>query len=64
MLAAAGFTGWWISLRFWPYTACKRCNGTGRNGGSNRSRWGVCRRCNGSGKRERLAHRMLNRRKN
>jgi DnaJ-class molecular chaperone len=53
-LAAAGavaFGCWWVSLRWWPYTACWKCSGTGKNTGSNRQRWGDCRKCGGSGKR-------------
>ena len=51
--------GYRLSLAIWPYTACKRCSGGGRNAGSNRHRWGACRKCGGSGRKERLGVRLL-----
>jgi hypothetical protein len=38
-----------------------RCNGTGRNSGSNSKRFGGCRRCKGSGRRPRLDTRTIHR---
>lgn len=62
VLIAAGFVVavcWRISLRFWPYARCGRCEGSGRNAGSNRQRWGFCRKCGGSGRRERVGVRFF-----
>lgn len=58
---------WVIGLLLWPYTACSRCGGSGRNTGSNGKRWGTCRKCKGTGRRlrfgARLVHRIVLRRK-
>ena len=56
-LIAAG--AYLLSLRIHPYTYCRRCNGTKRNRGSTRRRFGTCRKCGGTGRTERLGHRIL-----
>jgi DnaJ-class molecular chaperone len=56
-------TGYVISLKIWPYGRCGRCEGTGRNTGSNARRWGTCKRCKGSGKKQRLGAQMVYRRR-
>lgn len=58
-IPAAG--AYYLSLRMWPYTRCRRCDGGGRNAGSNRNRWGPCRSCGGSGKRLRLGAKWVRR---
>jgi hypothetical protein len=50
-----------VSLYFWPFAACWRCKGTGRNQGSSDRRWGECRRCKGGGRRRRVGARALHR---
>jgi DnaJ-class molecular chaperone len=50
-----------ISLKFWPWTYCRRCEGGGRNAGSTRKRFGTCRACGGSGRKKRLGARMIER---
>lgn len=52
--AVVCLVGWRISLKLWPFARCRRCDGSGRNEGSNRKRWGYCRKCDGSGRRERF----------
>jgi hypothetical protein len=47
---------WW-----WPFGPCTRCDGTGKNTGSNGRRWGICGRCKGSGKRLRSGARLVHR---
>jgi DnaJ-class molecular chaperone len=59
LVAAGAGVGYWVSLRLYPYTACPKCGGSGRNAGSNRRRWGSCRRCGGSGKRWRWGVRVF-----
>jgi DnaJ-class molecular chaperone len=54
--------GYLVSLRIWPNTYCRRCNGGGRNPGSTRRRFGTCRACGSSGRKPRGGTRMLNRR--
>jgi hypothetical protein len=58
LAVAAGTT---VSLYFWPLGPCWACNGTGRNRGSSRSRYGECRRCKGTGRRQRLGARIVHR---
>lgn len=53
--------GYYVSLLLWPYTACGRCGGSGRNAGSSRRRFGVCKRCGGSGRKERFGVRLVRR---
>jgi hypothetical protein len=67
----AGSVGWFltgvaiavnlVSLYFWPFAPCARCQGTGCNHGSNRKRFGECRRCQGTGLRARLGSRLVHR---
>jgi DnaJ-class molecular chaperone len=59
LISAAGYL---ISLKRWPYTPCRRCQGTGRNAGSTRKRYGRCKRCEGSGRKPRLGTRVISRR--
>jgi hypothetical protein len=48
LAALALFAAWVVSRLFWPYKPCPRCDGTGRNPGSNERRHGDCRRCKGA----------------
>jgi DnaJ-class molecular chaperone len=57
VLLAAG--GYYLSLKIWPYTACSRCKGGGKNAGSNKKRFGHCGKCSGTGRQERLGTRLL-----
>jgi DnaJ-class molecular chaperone len=59
LAAVVYLAGYWLSLKIWPYTGCGKCGGTGRNGGSNRKRWGYCRKCGGSGRKWRLGVRVF-----
>jgi len=54
--------GYWVSLKVWPETSCKRCDGSGRNAGSNARRFGRCKGCAGTGRKPRAGTRMLERR--
>jgi DnaJ-class molecular chaperone len=62
VIAAACAAGYYVSLRIWPETSCKRCGGSGRNAGSTARRFGRCKRCAGSGSKPRLGTRILTRR--
>ncbi len=62
VVALACGLGYYVSLRIWPETFCRRCNGGGRNAGSSRKRFGKCGRCGGTGRKPRLGTRMLERR--
>lgn len=55
----AGF-GYWLSLKIWPYTYCRRCAGRrGMNAGSTRKRFGHCGACGGKGRQLRLGARLF-----
>ena len=55
VVAVIAFAGWRrLSVWLWPNAPCRRCNGKGKNAGSNRQRWGSCRRCGGKGTRRRF----------
>jgi len=60
VLICAG--GYYVSLRIWPETSCRRCGGGGRNAGSTKQRFGRCKRCAGTGRKPRAGTRMLERR--
>lgn len=61
VLAVPAGGAYYVSLRLWPETRCRRCHGSGKNAGSNAKRWGRCRRCGGSGRRLRLGARLTGR---
>ena len=55
LLAAPGLAVVWLASRWlWPYKPCPKCDGTGRNPGSNTKRHGDCRRCKGARRVRRL----------
>ena len=54
---------YWVSLKVWPETTCKRCSGGGRNAGSTSKRFGRCKSCAGTGRKPRLGTRLNDRRK-
>lgn len=58
LIAAAG---WVISLYRWPYAPCGKCEGSGKNPGSNGKRHGQCRRCKGAGRRQRIGAKTIHR---
>jgi hypothetical protein len=58
LAAAAAYA---VSLWLWPFRPCSKCNGTGRNSGSSRRRFGQCTRCRGSGRRRRLGAKTVHR---
>jgi DnaJ-class molecular chaperone len=57
--AIVGGAGYYVSLRIWPETSCKRCSGGGRNAGSNAKRFGRCKSCTGTGRKPRRGTRIL-----
>ena len=50
-----------VTLYVWPYAPCRKCEGSGRNAGSDRKRFGQCRRCMGAGRRIRFGARTVHR---
>lgn len=63
VLAVAGglliATGYAVACRFWPFTSCRRCDGSGRKRSPSGRNWRPCRKCKGSGSRVRLGRRVL-----
>jgi hypothetical protein len=56
--------GYYLSIRFHPYTACGRCKKRrGKNVGSTSRVWGNCGACRGTGRKERLGVRLFFRRR-
>jgi DnaJ-class molecular chaperone len=60
VIAVVMVIGHYISLKLWPMRNCRRCNGSGRNFGSNAKHYGRCRKCGGMGRRVRFGARMAN----
>jgi hypothetical protein len=50
LILAAGYIG---ACTFWPFAACRRCNGSGKARSPSGKAWRPCRRCNGTGARVR-----------
>lgn len=44
----------------WPYTACGRCEGSGKRRSPGRKHWRRCKKCKGSGGRVRIGRRIFN----
>lgn len=61
IIAAIAAGCYLVSLKPWPWTYCRRCQGGGRNPGSSRKRFGLCRACDGTGRKKRLGARILER---
>lgn len=47
------------ACRYWPYTACGKCDGKGRFRSPSGKSWRPCPRCKGSSRKERLGVRVL-----
>lgn len=62
LLAAAGliwFAGYLLACRFWPFKACRKCNGTGKIRSPSGRAWRKCRRCKGTQARLRWGRHVL-----
>lgn len=55
--SAAGYYG---VCRLWPFTACRRCEGSGRKRSPSGRNWRSCKKCKGSGSRLRTGRRVWN----
>lgn len=55
----------WLTLTvffaiWWPFKACRRCDGSGKRSSPSGRAWRPCRRCKGSGAKLRLTRRLWN----
>lgn len=51
LAAALAYIG---ACAWWPFTACRRCSGSGRRRSPSGRAWRPCRRCKGTGARLRV----------
>lgn len=58
LLAAAWYVG---HCAWFPFAACRRCDGAGKFRSSSGRAWRDCRRCKGTGRRVRLGRRAWER---
>lgn len=59
-IAAVWLLGYLAACWWWPFKACRRCQGRGRFRSPGRKAWRLCRRCKGSGARLRTGRRLIN----
>jgi hypothetical protein len=52
--------GYWVASMLWPFTACRKCKGSGKRRSPSGKNHGRCRRCKGKGERLRLGRRVIN----
>jgi hypothetical protein len=55
LLWLAGYVG---ACAFWPFAACRKCDGAGKFRSPSGRAWRNCKRCKGSGKRVRRGVRV------
>lgn len=55
LIVVAGYV---MACVVWPFTACRRCEGTGKHRSPSGRAWRECRRCEGSGRRVRVGRRV------
>ncbi len=57
MLWVAGYA---VACWLWPFTKCKKCDGSGRRKSPSGKNWGPCRRCKGKASRIRTGRKIFN----
>ncbi|MFC7622462.1 hypothetical protein [Microlunatus sp. GCM10028923] len=64
VLAVLGLAGagalYGLACWIWPFSACRRCDGSGKRRSPSGRAWRDCGRCKGTGKRLRLGWRIAN----
>lgn len=62
LLLAAGAlvwaAGYFAACAFWPYAACRKCDGSGRHRSPSGRAFRFCRQCKGGGRRVRTGRRV------
>lgn len=56
--AVIGLAWYAVHCRFWPFAACRKCDGAGKFRSSTGRSWRRCGRCKGSGERVRFGRRL------
>jgi hypothetical protein len=59
LLAVLAGLGYAAACRWWPYSRCWACDGSGKRTSPGGKHWRPCRRCGGSGTRIRLGRRLF-----
>jgi hypothetical protein len=54
-----GFS-YWVASMLWPFTACRKCKGSGSRRSPSGKNYGRCRRCKGKGERLRFGRKVIN----
>lgn len=49
-----------IACAFWPFRACRRCDGTAKNRSPSGRAWRRCKRCKGTGAKLRVGRHVWN----
>jgi hypothetical protein len=52
--------GYTVACAFWPFAACRRCEGAGKRRSPSGRAWRYCHRCHGTGARLRAGRRAWN----
>jgi hypothetical protein len=52
--------GYVLACAFWPFAACRRCEGAGKRRSPSGRAWRYCRHCHGTGARLRTGRRAWN----
>lgn len=60
VVAALLACGYVAACVIWPFSACGRCDGSGKRRSPSGKAWRSCRRCRGSGARLRVGRRWWN----
>ena len=56
--AAVWLAGYAVHCAWWPFAACRTCDGAGKFRSKSGRAWRRCRRCKGSGERVRVGRRL------
>ena len=59
-IALAWLAGYAAACWWWPFAACRKCNGTGKRKSPSGRAFRICRRCKGSARRLRAGRRIFN----
>ncbi len=60
VVAVVWTAGYAAACAWWPFTACGRCEGTGKRRSPSGRAWRRCKRCKGTGGRLRHGRRIFN----